>query len=87
MVRCTWNGEHYSRCVYIWVDKDFALARGWYQGYPKKLGSIWMTRSGELGRAGPRLEAGGRFGATSHGEQTAPHEVSLFAHHYAHRAE
>jgi acetoacetate decarboxylase len=64
VVRCRWNGEHYSRCVYIWVDKDFALARGWYQGYPKKLGSIWMTRPVTVGRAGPRLEAGGRFGAT-----------------------
>jgi acetoacetate decarboxylase len=50
--------------VYIWVDKDFALARGWYQGYPKKLGSIWMTRPVTVGRAGPRLGAGGVFGAT-----------------------
>lgn len=48
----------------IWVDKDFALARGWHQGYPKKLGSIWMTRPVRYGRAGPRLEPGGRFGAS-----------------------
>ena len=64
VVRCTHGGETYSRCVYIWVDKDFALARGWYQGYPKKLGSIWMTRPVSVGRAGPRLAAGGVFGAT-----------------------
>jgi acetoacetate decarboxylase len=64
VVRCTYGGETYSRCVYIWVDKDFALARGWYQGYPKKLGQIWMTRPVTVGRAGPRLEQGGRFGAT-----------------------
>jgi acetoacetate decarboxylase len=64
VVRCTWNGEPYSRCVLIWVDKDFALARGWFQGYPKKLGSIWLTRPVEVGRAGPRLEPGGTFGAT-----------------------
>jgi hypothetical protein len=64
VVRCRYHGETYSRCVYIWVDKDFALARGWYQGYPKKLGAIWMTRPVAVGRAGPRLEAGGRFGAT-----------------------
>jgi acetoacetate decarboxylase len=64
VVRCTWNGETYSRCVHIWVDKDFALARGWYQGYPKKLGSIWVTRPVTVGKAGPRLEPGGRFGAT-----------------------
>jgi acetoacetate decarboxylase len=64
VIRCRYGGETYSRCVYIWVDKDFALARGWYQGYPKKLGAIWMTRPVSVGRAGPRLEAGGRFGAT-----------------------
>ena len=64
VVRCRYGGETYSRCVCIWVDKDFALARGWYQGYPKKLGSIWMTRPVTVGRAGPRLEPGGRFGAT-----------------------
>ena len=64
VVRCTYGGETYSRCVYIWVDKDFALARGWYQGYPKKLGAIWMTRPVTVGRAGPRLAPGGVLGAT-----------------------
>jgi len=64
VVRCTYRGATYSRCVYIWVDKDFALARGWYQGYPKKLGAIWMTRPVAVGRAGPRLAPGGVFGAT-----------------------
>lgn len=64
VVRCRYDGETYSRCVYIWVDKDFALARGWHQGYPKKLGSIWMTRPVTVGRAGPRLEAGDVFAAT-----------------------
>jgi acetoacetate decarboxylase len=64
VVRCSYGGQMYSRCVYIWVDKDFALARGWYQGYPKKLGSIWMTRPVTVGRAGPRLGAGGAFGAS-----------------------
>ena len=60
----SYRGETYSRCVYIWVDQDFALVRGYHQGYPKKLGEIWMTRPVTVGRAGPRLEAGGRFGAT-----------------------
>ena len=64
VVRCAYRGEVFSRCVYIWVDKDFALARGWYQGYPKKLGQIWMTRPITVGRAGPRLNAGGTLGAT-----------------------
>jgi hypothetical protein len=64
VVRCRFAGQTWSRCVLIWVDKDFALARGWFQGYPKKLGSIWMTRPVTVGRAGPRLEPGARFGAT-----------------------
>jgi acetoacetate decarboxylase len=58
------GGEDVSHCPYIWVDRDFALIRGWVQGFPKKLGSIWMTRPVPFGLAGPRLEAGGRFGAT-----------------------
>lgn len=64
VVRCRWEGETWSRCPFIWVDKDFALVRGYHQGYPKKLGEIWMTRPVALGKAGPRLEPGGRFGAT-----------------------
>jgi acetoacetate decarboxylase len=54
VVRCMYQGTIYSRCVYIWVDKDFAMVRGHFQGYPKKLGSIWQTRPVTLGKAGPR---------------------------------
>lgn len=64
VVRCQYRGEIYSRCVYIWVDKDFSLVRGHHQGYPKKMGDIWMTRPVTIGKAGPRLAVGGRFGAT-----------------------
>lgn len=64
VVRCKFQGKTYSRCIYIWVDKDFAILRGQHQGYPKKLGSIHMSRPVTLGKAGPRLEVGGTFGAT-----------------------
>ncbi|WP_344271037.1 acetoacetate decarboxylase family protein [Actinomadura napierensis] len=64
VVRCSFQGRTYSRCVYIWVDKDFAIARGLHQGYPKKLGSIHQTRPHPYGRGAPRIAAGGRFGAT-----------------------
>ena len=64
VVRCRYRDTAYSRCVYIWVDKDFAMVRGHVQGYPKKLGDIWLTRPVTVGRAGPRLQPGGRFGAT-----------------------
>lgn len=64
VARCKYRGEHYSRCLYIWVDRDYAMVRGHHQGYPKKLGSIHLTRPVTVGKAGPRLEPGGRFGAT-----------------------
>ena len=63
VVRCSYRGETYSRCVYIWVDSDFAIARGLHQGYPKKLGSIHMTRPHPYGPA-PRVAPGGQFGAS-----------------------
>lgn len=64
VIRCRYRGVTYSRAAYIWVDKDFAMARGHIQGYPKKMSEIWMTRPVTVGRAGPRLAPGGRFGAT-----------------------
>jgi acetoacetate decarboxylase len=64
VVRCMYQGTMYSRCVYIWVDKDFSMVRGHFQGYPKKLGSVWMTRPVTIGKAGPRVAAGGRFAGT-----------------------
>ena len=64
VVRCSYRGVTYSRCVYIWVDKDFAIARGLHQGYPKKLGSMAQTRPHPFGQAAPQLAVGGTFGAT-----------------------
>ncbi len=64
VIRCRYRDTTYSRAAYIWVDKDFAMARGHIQGYPKKMSEIWMTRPITMGKAGPRLESGGRFGAT-----------------------
>lgn len=64
IVGCKYRGRPASRCVYIWVDKDFAMYRGWIQGFPKKLGSIHLTRLYPVGKATPRIESGARFGAT-----------------------
>jgi acetoacetate decarboxylase len=73
------QGEPVSRCVYIWVDKDFAMYRGWIQGFPKKLGSIHMTRLFPVGKATPRLGPGARFGATctANGRQIARAAITL----------
>jgi acetoacetate decarboxylase len=64
VVRCSFEGRTYSRCVYIWVDKDFAIARGMHQGYPKKLGQMWQTRPHAFPHASPQIAPGGMFGAT-----------------------
>jgi acetoacetate decarboxylase len=64
VVRCSFEGQTFSRCVYIWVDKDFAIARGMHQGYPKKLGSMWQTRPHPFHHAAPQVAPGGTFGAT-----------------------
>jgi acetoacetate decarboxylase len=65
VVNATMDGEHVTTCPFIWVDRDFALARGWVQGFPKKLGSIWITRTfGVDCLADPGLQPGATFGGT-----------------------
>jgi acetoacetate decarboxylase len=64
VIRCQYQGKIYSRCVAIWVTKDFSLARGWFQGYPKKIGSIGLTRIFNRGKATPKLEKGAMLGAS-----------------------
>jgi enduracididine biosynthesis enzyme MppR len=65
VVNALLDGEPVTTCPYIWVDRDFALARGWVQGFPKKLGSIHVTRHFTVAsRAAPRLGPGGRFAGT-----------------------
>jgi hypothetical protein len=46
-----WQDTPVSWCPYIYVDNDHAMARGWIQGFPKKLGASAST-------AGYRLAAG-----------------------------
>ena len=65
VVNAMLGDEHVTTCPYIWVDRDFALVRGWIQGFPKKLGSIWMTRTFGLGTlADPAVAGGSTFGGT-----------------------
>lgn len=60
--------EDGSRCMYcpaIWVDQDISLMRGLLQGWPKKMGSTWLTRSLPLDHpAAAPLQRGSRFGAS-----------------------
>ena len=65
VVNAMLGGEQVTSCPYIWVDQAFALMRGWIQGFPKKLGSIWMTRTFGLEcAADPGVRAGAAFAGT-----------------------
>ena len=65
VVNALLDGELVTTCPYIWVDRDFALVRGWIQGFPKKLGSVWITRTYGLDCPGdPGVKPGGTFGGT-----------------------
>src|SRR6266852_3878121 len=67
-------------CPYIYVDNDAALARGWTQGFPKKMGSIFQTRSyAASGPAAAPVASGSRFGASLsvHGQRLAEACVTM----------
>jgi len=52
-------------CPLIYVDQDISMVRGLLQGWPKKMGSVWMTRSYHLDHpAAAPIRRGSRFGAS-----------------------
>jgi hypothetical protein len=52
-------------CPLIYVDQDISLLRGWLQGWPKKIGQTWLTRSLPLVHpAAAPLSEGSRLGAS-----------------------
>src|SRR5580700_4201913 len=74
------EGRPVSYCPYIFVDNDAAFARGWSQGYPKRLGSVFQTRYyAATGKAGPALAAGSKFAGTisAGGQRLAEAVVTL----------
>src|ERR1700683_3134944 len=80
LVEALFNGTPVNYCPYIFVDNDAAMARGWAQGFPKKLGSIYQTRSFSApSAAAAPLAKGSRFGASvaAHGEGLATARIQL----------
>jgi acetoacetate decarboxylase len=74
------EGRPISYCPYIFVDNDAALARGWTQGYPKRIGSVFQTRYyAATGEAGPALAAGSKFAGilSAAGQRLAEGVVTL----------
>jgi acetoacetate decarboxylase len=65
LIAAALEGEPCAYCPFIWVDQDIAMMRGLIQGWPKQIGSTWITRSyGLPSPAAPVLGPGGKFGAT-----------------------
>jgi hypothetical protein len=59
------DGSRYNFCPFIWVDQDISLIRGLLQGWPKKSGSTYLTRSLPIDHpAAAPLKSGSRMGAT-----------------------
>ena len=80
LVEAIFDGTPVNYCPYIFVDNDAAIARGWAQGFPKKLGSIYQTRSFSApSLAAAPLAMGSRFGASvaAHGERLATARIQL----------
>jgi acetoacetate decarboxylase len=65
LVSARFEGQECAFCPFIWVDQDVALMRGLAQGWPKQIGSTWVTHAFELpSKAAPAAGPGGKFGAT-----------------------
>jgi hypothetical protein len=65
LANAVYRGAATCTCPYIYVDKDNSMARGWIQGWPKKMGDVGTTRAFALASpAGPRVEPGAKFGGT-----------------------
>jgi hypothetical protein len=80
LVNALWNETKVAWCPYIFVDNDAALARGWIQGFPKKMGLIAQTRTiGLPSPAAPSVGPGGRFAASASaaGRRLVEAEVTL----------
>lgn len=59
------DGVPVTSCPFIYVDHDVALVRGLIQGWPKQLGSVYVTRSfGLPSKASPVLGPSGTFAGT-----------------------
>jgi acetoacetate decarboxylase len=80
LVDALFDGKPVAFCPYIFVDNDAAVARGWTQGFPKRLGQVFQTRTFAAdGVACPKVAAGGRFGASAStsGQRIARGTVTL----------
>ncbi len=78
-VGCSYRGRPGQICLFIWVDNDFSLARGWFMGFPKRLGAIEFSEYHPLNPLMPPLESGTvlRGAALAHGERLMEGTLTL----------
>jgi len=75
-----WENTPVYWTPYVYVDNDSSMARGWIQGYPKRLGSIFQTRTfAAPGPAAAPIAPGTKFGASLsvHGQRLANGRLTL----------
>ncbi len=63
LIHATRNGAPVGFLAYAWVTSELSQVRGLVQGFPKKLGSVSISRAVEVGRGGPHRAPGHRFAA------------------------
>jgi acetoacetate decarboxylase len=82
LLDCLYEEQPVSYCANMFVDNDAALARGWSEGYPKRIASVYQTRHHAApSKASPPLAAGSRFAASAsaNGQRLADALVTLTA--------
>ena len=66
LIDAVWGDTPVMFCPFSFVDNDAALARGWMQGLPMKMGQISQTRSfAAPGPASAPVRPDGRFSASA----------------------
>jgi acetoacetate decarboxylase len=77
-----WRDTPVTFCPFIYVDNDAAMARGWAQGFPKRIGSVFQTRTfAAPSAAAAPLARGSRLAGSlsAHGVRLAEVQIKLRA--------
>ena len=82
LIDAVWRDTPVMFCPFIYVDNDAAFARGWAQGFPKRIASVFQTRAfAAPSPAGGPVAKGSRFAGSlsTHGMRLAEILVKLDA--------
>lgn len=60
-IRCSFEGLQGTYYPYLWVTKDWSMIYGWFFGWGKKIGEVWMTRIPKLNPAIKPLGIGSKL--------------------------